>query len=91
MRLKNIPSMHLKVYEINTEVYFRKNMKPFTSDTDLDGLVANYEKTYDYSKLPPNVRHVERVDLRSDPGARTKRCLCVIEFLGNGLTSRAVV
>ena len=66
-------------------------MKPFTSDTDLDGLVANYEKTYDYSKLPPNVRHVERVDLRSDPGARTKRCLCVIEFLGNGLTSRAVV
>ena len=66
-------------------------MAPFTSDTNLDGLVANYEKVYDYTKIPPNVRHVEKVELSSDPAARTKRCLCVIEFVGNGLTSRAVV
>ena len=64
--LKNVPTMHLKVYEINTEAYLRKNMADFSSDTDLDGLVANYEKVYDYTKMPPNVRHVEKVDLRSD-------------------------
>ncbi len=66
-------------------------MQDFTSDTNLDGLVANYEKIYDYKDVPSHVRHVERVDLRSDPGARTNRCLCVIEFMGNGLTSRAIV
>ena len=83
--------MHLKVYEINTEVYLRKNLQEFTSDTELDGLVPNYENVYDYKDVPPNIRHVERVVLRADHNARTNRCLCVIEFLGNGLTSRAIV
>ena len=55
------------MYEINTEAYLRKNLADFTSDTELDGLVANYEKVYDYTKIPPKVRHVEKVDLRSDP------------------------
>ena len=55
------------MYEINTEAYLRKNLADFTSDTELDGLVANYEMIYDYTKIPPNVRHVEKVDLRSDP------------------------
>ncbi len=83
--------MQLRVYEINTDVYFRKNLSEFKSDIDLDGLVPQYEKNYDYSKLRPNFRHTEVIKLSSDPNARTQRCLCVIEFIGNGLSSRVIV
>jgi hypothetical protein len=65
--MKNIPNMHLKVYEINTDTYFRKNLKDFSSDINLDGLVANYEKVYDYKNIPSNQKHVETLNLQSDP------------------------
>ena len=61
--MKNIPSMHLKVYEINTDTYFRKNLTDFSSDINLDGLVANYEKVYDYKSIPSNQHHVEILNL----------------------------
>jgi hypothetical protein len=46
--LKNIQKMQVKVFEINTDNYFRKHMSPFTTDISLDGLVPKYEKEYLY-------------------------------------------
>ena len=60
--------MQFKLFEINTDTYYRRNsFKPFESDVNLDGLVAQVEKTYDYREYPANHRHTETVRLSSDP------------------------
>lgn len=51
--------MQVKVFEINTDNYFRKNMSNFTSDINLDGLIAKHEQEYNYGDKPSNLRHTE--------------------------------
>lgn len=58
-KIKNVPKMLVKVFEINTDNYFRKNMKAFTSDINLDGLIAKYEQEYNYQDMPSNLQHTE--------------------------------
>lgn len=53
--IKDIPKMQVKVFEINTDNYFRKNMSAFTSDINLDGLIAKYETEYIYTDKPSNL------------------------------------
>jgi len=57
--LKNVQKMQVKVFEINTDNYFRKNMSAFTSDINLDGLIAKYEQEYVYADIPSNLKHTE--------------------------------
>ena len=47
--------MQVKVFEVNTDNYFRKNMSAFTSDINLDGLIAKYEQEYLYVEKPSNL------------------------------------
>lgn len=46
--------MQVKLFEINTDNYFRKNMTSFTSDINLDGLIAKQQVDLDYSDKPSN-------------------------------------
>ena len=51
--IKNVPQMQFKLFEINTDTYYRKNsFKPFESDVNLDGLGPQIEKIYDYKEYP---------------------------------------
>lgn len=34
-------------------------MKEFSTDINLDGLVAKYEETYSYTDHPPHLKHLE--------------------------------
>ena len=86
--IKNISKMQVKVFEINTDNYFRKNMSNFTSDINLDGLIAKHEKDYDYSDKPSNLRHTECFEFPQFNGTRG---LFVIEFIGNGISSRVII
>jgi hypothetical protein len=86
--VKNISKMQVKVFEINTENYFRKNMSNFTSDINLDGLIAKHEKDYDYSDKPSNLRHTECFEFPQFNGVRG---LFVVELIGNGISSRAII
>ena len=80
--------LQVKVFEINTDNYFRKNMSAFTTDINLDGLVAKYEQEHLYMDLPTNIKHTETFVFLQFNGVRG---LFVFEFLGNGISSRAVV
>ena len=42
--IMNISKLQVKIFEINTDNYYRKNMANFTSDINLDGLIAKFEK-----------------------------------------------
>jgi hypothetical protein len=84
--VKNISTLIVKTYTINTRNYFQRNETPLATDIDLDGLVANTEKTVRYD-LPSLRRHIETFDLPhlQKPGAY------VVECIGNGISSRALI
>ena len=80
--------MQVKVFEINTDNYFRKNLSNFTSDINLDGLIPKYEQEHVSSDKPSNLKHVEHFYF---PQFNGMRGLYIFEFIGNGLSSRAIV
>lgn len=45
LELKNIPELVIKVFEFNTETYYRKTMKPLDTSIDLQGLEPSFMKT----------------------------------------------
>jgi hypothetical protein len=44
LKLKNIPELVIKVFEFNTETYYRKTMKPLDTSIDLQGLEPSFMK-----------------------------------------------
>ena len=84
--VKNVRTLIVKVFEINTLNYYRQQLREVNSDIMLDGLVANEEQTYQYEETPLRRvrRHFEFPQLKQ-PG------VYVVDFIGNGVSSRAVV
>ena len=52
--VKNVPTLIVKVYEINTFNFYQQNQREVNTDINLDGLVANAEQTFQYEE--PAVR-----------------------------------
>lgn len=46
--IKNVDAVHVRVFEFNTETYYRKNLKPFDTTVDLDGLEAKINHKFEY-------------------------------------------
>ncbi len=86
LAIKNVKTMIVKVFEINTVNYYKDNKKEIRTDIDLDGLVANFEKTFTYD-APPLRRVRRRFTFPEIQG----RGVFVVEFIGNGKSSRAVI
>ena len=84
--VKNVEELLVKIYEINTTAYYRRNAAEITTAIELDGLVANVSKVQTY-KLPPLRRHLEKIAFPdiTQPG------IYVIELIGNGISSRALL
>lgn len=84
--VKNVATLIVKVYEINTFNYYQQNQREVSADINLDGLVANAEQTFEYQEPAVRrvARHFEFPEL-DRPG------VYVIDFIGNGQTSRAVI
>ena len=84
--LKNINELTVKVYDINTTSYYRQQLSEITTGIELDGLVPNRESSKKYS-LPPMRRHVETLTFPEIKHAG----VYVIELIGNGVSSRALI
>ncbi len=84
--VKNVPSLIVKVYEINTLNYYRETGQPLNLAINLDGLVASSERRVTYSEPPERrvARTFEFPELAS-------RGAYVVELIGNGKSSRALV
>lgn len=90
--LKNVPELIVKVYEINALNYYRERGdrdggREINTDLDLDGLVANEETVHRYDDAPIR-RRTETFRFDSLTG---RRGVWVIELIGNGISSRALV
>ncbi len=86
LEIKNVSTLIVKVYEINTRNYYRENLREVNTDINLDGLVANWEETHEYGE--PSLRRVSR---RFDFPQLTRAGVYVIDFIGSGRSSRAVI
>ena len=88
--VKNVPKLIVKVYEINTLSYFlAQPSAQLNTDLQLDGLVPNSETTMDLAEGGNPFRRVARTS--QFPELKGKRGAWVIEFIGGGKSSRALV
>ncbi len=83
---KNVPTLLVRVFEINTRNYYREKGEEVPSNLDLDGLVANEERTETYAEPP--IRRVLRTYKFQN---LSKSGVYVVEFIGNGQSSRALI
>jgi len=84
--IKNVQTLMIKIYEINTLNYYQSHHKEPDTTINLDGLSPMFEKivTYDH---PPFLRNFETFTFSeiNKPG------IFVIDFIGNGKNSRAII
>ena len=86
VEIKNVDELVVKIFEINTSAYLRNNDKPLGTDIDLDGLVANSQKKFEFVQSSDR-RHIENIDLPELEG----RGVWVVDLLGGGRRSRALI
>ncbi|MEJ6578845.1 MAG: hypothetical protein QNL33_10455 [Akkermansiaceae bacterium] len=87
VHLKNVPKLIVKVFEVNTLNYYHNLGNEISTDIDLDGLVANQVEVHEYDDAPQ--ARVNR-DFKI-PGIEKRRGLWVVEFIGGGKSSRAII
>jgi len=85
VHVKNVPSLMVKVFEVNTGNYYKANLREIDTDINLDGLIANEEKTHSYNDSPLR-RVLRRFEFKIDkPG------VYIVDFIGSGKSSRALI
>ena len=84
---KNVKTLIVKVFEVNTLNYYLKHGKEVSTDLDLDGLVTNHERTFEYKDAPQRriAREFEFAEIAN------RRGVWVVEFIGGSKSSRAVI
>lgn len=86
VEVKNVDTLLLRVFEVDTLNYYREVGKEVDAAINLDGLVANIESTFAYQESP-----LRRVRRRFELPALAAPGVYVVELIGNGTSSRAVV
>ncbi len=85
--VKNVPRLTVKIFELNTAACYTNSTEPIGTDIDLDGLVAAQQQVHEFD-APPLHRVKRTFKL---PEIAAKRGVWVVEFIGNGRSSRALV
>ncbi len=83
---KNVSNLIVKVFEINAVNYYRKHQREIDTDINLDGLIPNWQQSYQYDD-PPALR----VSRKFEFDQIDHNGIFVIDFIGNGKSSRALV
>ena len=84
--IKRIDEVQLKIFEIQTFNYYTTHRTPLDQAVDLDGLTATHERTIRTAADPARrVRHTLPLP------EITRRGVYVVELIGGGVSSRAVL
>lgn len=84
--VKNVPKLIVKVFEINTQNYYRDQQSEIDTTIELDGLLPNSEKAHEYEVSP-----FLRRKIKFSFPELNKRGVYVIDFIGNRKSSRALI
>ncbi|HEX6810547.1 MAG TPA: hypothetical protein VF384_02885, partial [Planctomycetota bacterium] len=83
---KNVPVLLVKVFAIDSYRYHQEKQRAVDASIDLDGIVATFEQTHTYTEPPlRRVRRTFDLPMLKEPGT------WVVELVGNGISSRAVI
>jgi len=85
--VKNVNKLRVKIYQINALNVYLATGREIGTGLELDGLVAGDEKEFAYEESP--FRRVQREF--KFPGLTDKRGVWVIELIGGGRSSRALI
>ncbi|MCO6048097.1 hypothetical protein NG895_29700 [Aeoliella sp. ICT_H6.2] len=85
--IKNVDKLLVKVYEVNAFNVYLATHREVSTGLELDGLVAGSQQVYAYSETP--FRRVRREF--TFPELEGKRGVWMIELIGGGRSSRALV
>ena len=79
LEIKNVPELVIKVFEFNTETYYKKNLKPFDTSINLHGMVPSIQKVEKdmFKDVPKN--KVGNYEFKFDE-LKDKIGLFIIEF-----------
>ena len=80
--------MAIKIFEFNTETYYKKELKPFDTSINLHGMVPSIIKSEKFKNIPKNKLISRTLNFNELKG---KVGLYIIEMEGNGIVSRAVI
>ncbi|QDV09556.1 hypothetical protein Poly30_51140 [Planctomycetes bacterium Poly30] len=84
--VKNVDRMIVKVFEIDAVAYFDRFGREVDSSLDLEGLVPNESQVLEFDAPPlRRVRRQISLDALAKPGTY------VVELIGSGVSSRAVI
>lgn len=84
--VKNVSELTLKIYEINSFNYYCETGKPLNLALNLDGLVATSSRSLKYEEGMER-----RVERSFEMPELNRRGTFVVELIGNGRSSRALV
>ncbi len=84
--VKNVETLIVKIFEVNTFNYFTDQKEEVDTAINLDGLTATWERTETY-EVPP----LRRIRRRFAFPEIERPGVYVVEFIGNGRSSRAVI
>ncbi len=85
--VKNTPKLIVRIYELNALNFFLTQKRQLNTDLNLDGLVANSEQTHTFETGPfKRTRQTFKF-----PELKGKRGAWIVEFIGTGRSSRALV
>ena len=85
--VKNTPKLIVKIFELNTLNFFQTQQRQLNTDLNLDGLVANSEQTHAFEGGP----FTRKRETFKFPELKGKRGAWIIEFIGGGRSSRALI
>ncbi|MBL8754252.1 MAG: hypothetical protein JNK15_13200, partial [Planctomycetes bacterium] len=84
--VKNVPTLLVKVYDVDAARYLQETGREVDAGIPLDGVMPNFEQTHTYGEPPlRRVRRTFELPMLAEAGT------WVVEFVGNGVRSRAVV
>ena len=86
LHIKNVSTLIVKVFEVNTRNFYEQNLSEINTDINLDGLVPNWEQVVQYESPP-----LRRIKRHFDFPELTRPGVYVIDFIGNGKSSRALI
>jgi hypothetical protein len=88
LRVKNVESLEVRQFQVDTVNYLKHNMKYPDQNMDLDGLVPEKMTVHTY-KNPKQEEHNETFTFPDIDAV--ERGIFIIDFVGGGLMSRAVI
>jgi hypothetical protein len=89
VELKNMQTLYIKIFEFKTETYYKKILQEFSPDINIVGLVASNEKVVDSFKDGPSTKKF--IETFNFLKLSNRVGLFIIEFIGNGVSSRVVI